>query len=211
MESKGGRMSKMRIVVLGSGAVGKSSLIVRLTTGQFFEDYDPTIEDCHMGGLSVDGQPVRLEILDTAGQGDFHSSFLDQWIESAQGVLMVYSIDNPHSLEELHDIRDRILLSKDDEKFPIVLVGNKSDIGSKRMVDAEEGRRLAKKWGCAFWETSAKDGVNLVKPFAEVVREIRNRERRRIAGKLSSTTSDKEDHGCTNASWSAFMSSCTIL
>jgi len=204
-------MSKMRIVVLGSGAVGKSSLIVRLTTGQFFEDYDPTIEDCHMGGLSVDGQPVRLEILDTAGQGDFHSSFLDQWIESAQGVLMVYSIDNPHSLEELHDIRDRILLSKDDEKFPIVLVGNKSDIGSKRMVDAEEGRRLAKKWGCAFWETSAKDGVNLVKPFAEVVREIRNRERRRIAGKLSSTTSDKEDHGCTNASWSAFMSSCTIL
>mmetsp|Transcript_18680 Transcript_18680/g.29694 ORF Transcript_18680/g.29694 Transcript_18680/m.29694 type:complete len:191 (-) Transcript_18680:171-743(-) len=134
MESKGGRMSKMRIVVLGSGAVGKSSLIVRLTTGQFFEDYDPTIEDCHMGGLSVDGQPVRLEILDTAGQGDFHSSFLDQWIESAQGVLMVYSIDNPHSLEELHDIRDRILLSKDDEKFPIVLVGNKSDIGSKRMV-----------------------------------------------------------------------------
>eukprot|EP00466_Bigelowiella_natans_P000892 jgi/Bigna1/88250/estExt_fgenesh1_pg.C_290169 len=195
-----------------------------------------------MGGLSVDGQPVRLEILDTAGQGDFHSSFLDQWIESAQGVLMVYSIDNPHSLEELHDIRDRILLSKDDEKcmiafgtyslqttnscrtqltgppplriwhiVPIVLVGNKSDIGSKRMVDAEEGRRLAKKWGCAFWETSAKDGVNLVKPFAEVVREIRNRERRRIAGKLSSTTSDKEDHGCTNASWSAFMSSCTIL
>mmetsp|Transcript_10757 Transcript_10757/g.14884 ORF Transcript_10757/g.14884 Transcript_10757/m.14884 type:complete len:211 (+) Transcript_10757:85-717(+) len=210
MESKGGRMAKMRIVVLGSGAVGKSSLIVRLTTGHFFEDYDPTIEDCHIGSLSVDGQPVRLEILDTAGQGDFHSSFLDQWIERAQGVLMVYSIDNPHSMEELHDIRDRILLSKDDEKFPIVLVGNKSDIGSKRMVDAAEGRRLAQKWGCAFWETSAKDGVNLVKPFSEVVREIRIREKRKTEGKVAST-SDMEEHGCSNASWSAFMSSCTIL
>ena len=35
----------MRIVVLGSGAVGKSSLTVRLTTGKFFEDYDPVSKE----------------------------------------------------------------------------------------------------------------------------------------------------------------------
>eukprot|EP00471_Norrisiella_sphaerica_P006114 CAMPEP_0184488796 /NCGR_PEP_ID=MMETSP0113_2-20130426/13475_1 /TAXON_ID=91329 /ORGANISM="Norrisiella sphaerica, Strain BC52" /LENGTH=147 /DNA_ID=CAMNT_0026871831 /DNA_START=283 /DNA_END=723 /DNA_ORIENTATION=- len=147
MASSSSAPDKLRVVVLGSGAVGKSSLIVRLTTGKFFDDYDPTIEDCHIGSLSVDGEPVRLEIIDTAGQGDYHSSFLDQWIESAQGVLLVYSLDSAQTLEQLHGIRDRILLTKDDEKFPIVLVGNKSDLPeAKRTVPSTAGEKLALRW-----------------------------------------------------------------
>eukprot|EP00472_Partenskyella_glossopodia_P003042 CAMPEP_0197526068 /NCGR_PEP_ID=MMETSP1318-20131121/16198_1 /TAXON_ID=552666 /ORGANISM="Partenskyella glossopodia, Strain RCC365" /LENGTH=188 /DNA_ID=CAMNT_0043080041 /DNA_START=175 /DNA_END=738 /DNA_ORIENTATION=+ len=166
----------MRIVVLGSGAVGKSSLTVRLTTGKFFEDYDPTIEDCHVKTLIVDGQAVLLEILDTAGQGDYHSTFLDQWIESAQGFLLVYSIDSSLSLENLFSVRDRILLSKDDEKVPIVLVGNKCDVDDKRrQVTTDDGQSVASRWGCAFWESSAKESTNLNEPFMQLVRDIRKR------------------------------------
>mmetsp|Transcript_4473 Transcript_4473/g.8722 ORF Transcript_4473/g.8722 Transcript_4473/m.8722 type:complete len:196 (-) Transcript_4473:429-1016(-) len=170
-----GKSGTMRIVVLGSGAVGKSSLTMRLTTGKFFDDYDPTIEDCHVKTLVVDDRPVRLEILDTAGQDIYQNSFLEQWIDSAQGFILVYAIDSVHTLELLHGLRDRILLSKDDERVPIVLVGNKSDLESKRMVETSAGKGLADRWGCKFFETSAKAAKDHAEPFAQLVREIRQR------------------------------------
>eukprot|EP00470_Lotharella_oceanica_P004260 CAMPEP_0170173820 /NCGR_PEP_ID=MMETSP0040_2-20121228/7084_1 /TAXON_ID=641309 /ORGANISM="Lotharella oceanica, Strain CCMP622" /LENGTH=188 /DNA_ID=CAMNT_0010415181 /DNA_START=51 /DNA_END=614 /DNA_ORIENTATION=- len=168
-----GKTGTIRMVVLGSGAVGKSSLTMRLTTGKFFDDYDPTIEDCHVKTLVVDNRPVRLEILDTAGQDIYQNSFLDQWIDSAQGFILVYAIDSVHTLELLHGLRDRILLSKDDERVPIVLVGNKSDLESKRVVETSIGRGLASRWACKFFETSAKDAKAYAEPFEQLVREIR--------------------------------------
>ena len=61
------RMREYKIVVLGSGGVGKSALTVQFVQGIFVEKYDPTIEDSYRKQVEVDGSQCMLEILDTAG------------------------------------------------------------------------------------------------------------------------------------------------
>jgi len=61
------RMREYKIVVLGSGGVGKSALTVQFVQGIFVEKYDPTIEDSYRKQVEVDGHQCMLEILDTAG------------------------------------------------------------------------------------------------------------------------------------------------
>lgn len=60
-------MREYKIVILGSGGVGKSALTVQFVQGIFVEKYDPTIEDSYRKQVEVDGQQCMLEILDTAG------------------------------------------------------------------------------------------------------------------------------------------------
>ena len=69
-------MREYKIVVLGSGGVGKSALTVQFVQGIFVEKYDPTIEDSYRKQVEVDGQQCMLEILDTAGTVSKHSIIL---------------------------------------------------------------------------------------------------------------------------------------
>lgn len=57
-----------KIVVLGSGGVGKSALTIQFIQGNFVEKYDPTIEDSYRKQVQIDGRLVMLDILDTAGR-----------------------------------------------------------------------------------------------------------------------------------------------
>lgn len=68
-------MREYKIVVLGSGGVGKSALTVQFVQGIFVEKYDPTIEDSYRKQVEVDGQQCMLEILDTAGTVSFSRMF----------------------------------------------------------------------------------------------------------------------------------------
>ena len=63
-------MREYKIVVLGSGGVGKSALTVQFVQGIFIEKYDPTIEECYRKTMEINGQECVLEIIDTAGTVD---------------------------------------------------------------------------------------------------------------------------------------------
>ncbi|KAK6009436.1 Ras family protein, partial [Ostertagia ostertagi] len=76
-------MREFKVVVLGSGGVGKSALTVQFVSSTFIEKYDPTIEDFYRKEIEVDGQPCVLEILDTAGTEQF-SSMRDLYIKNGQ-------------------------------------------------------------------------------------------------------------------------------
>lgn len=70
-------MREFKVVVLGSGGVGKSALTVQFVSGCFMEKYDPTIEDFYRKEIEVDNLPCVLEILDTAGKFlHLHFSFM---------------------------------------------------------------------------------------------------------------------------------------
>jgi len=160
---------------MGSGGVGKSALTVRLVTDQFTPGHEPTIEDTFRMILNVDGKTANLDILDTAGQDQFHS-MQDQWIRSSQAFLLVYSIDSQASFNELKTIYEKVLRIKElRSNAPVVLVGNKCDLSSARQVTEESGRALAAEWGCAFYETSAKEKINNVDCFFDVVRATREK------------------------------------
>lgn len=164
-------MREYKVVVLGSGGVGKSALTVRFVTGSFPERYDPTIEDFYRKEIEVDSSPSVLEILDTAGTEQF-ASMRDLYIKNGQGFILVYSLVNQQSFQDIRPMREQITRVKRYEKVPIILVGNKVDLEGEREVAYGEGRALADEWGCPFMETSAKRKATVDDLFAEIVRQM---------------------------------------
>eukprot|EP01121_Diplochlamys_sp_Union-15-3_P013890 TRINITY_DN4375_c0_g1_i2.p1 TRINITY_DN4375_c0_g1~~TRINITY_DN4375_c0_g1_i2.p1 ORF type:complete len:174 (+),score=44.67 TRINITY_DN4375_c0_g1_i2:50-571(+) len=165
-------MNEYKIVVIGDGGVGKSSLTVQFVQSQFVEEYDPTIEDNYRKQVLVDDETVLLDILDTAGQEEY-SAMRDQYMKTAQGFLLMYAITNRRSFEEIQKFQEDILRIKDLDKVPLVLVGNKADLEEERQVTVAEGEEKAKGYDCPFFETSAKTRVNVENGFFQLVREIK--------------------------------------
>ncbi|TPX32825.1 hypothetical protein SmJEL517_g04169 [Synchytrium microbalum] len=120
----------------------------------------------------VDDVSCIVEVLDTAGQ-DEYVSLRDQWIRDGEGFLLVYSTTLKSSFEAVEKFRDQVVRVKDNEKTPVILVGNKNDLPSERQVTREEGLALAKRLKCEFIETSAKTGVNVEKAFFQLIRMVR--------------------------------------
>ncbi|XP_035244532.1 ras-related protein Rap-1A-like [Anguilla rostrata] len=165
-------MREYKLVVLGSGGVGKSALTVQFVQGIFVEKYDPTIEDSYRKQVEVDGQQCMLEILDTAGTEQF-TAMRDLYMKNGQGFALVYSITAQSTFNDLQDLREQILRVKDTEDVPMILVGNKCDLEEERVVGKEQGQNLARQWNhCAFLESSAKSKINVLDIFYDLVRQI---------------------------------------
>lgn len=175
-------MREYKVVVLGSGGVGKSALTVKFVSGTFMEKYDPTIEDFYRKEIEVDSAPSVLEILDTAGTEQF-ASMRDLYIKNGQGFVIVYSITSLQTFQDIKAMKEQIIRVKGIENIPMILVGNKADLEHQREVPSKEGATLAQLWGCPFLETSAKNTQNVNEVFIEIVREM-------------NTSPVKESHGC---------------
>ncbi|KAG7174058.1 Ras-related protein Rap-1-like 1 [Homarus americanus] len=117
-------MREFKVVVLGSGGVGKSALTVQFVSGCFMEKYDPTIEDFYRKEIEVDTSPCVLEILDTAGTEQF-ASMRDLYIRNGQGFVVVYSMTNHQTFQDIKGMRDQITRVKNTDRVPILLVANK--------------------------------------------------------------------------------------
>jgi len=165
-------MREYKIVVLGSGGVGKSALTVQFVQGIFVEKYDPTIEDSYRKQVEVDGQQCMLEILDTAGTEQF-TAMRDLYMKNGQGFVLVYSITAQSTFNDLLDLREQILRVKDTDDVPMILVGNKCDLEDERVVGKDQGPNLARTFNnCAFLESSAKAKINVNEIFYDLVRQI---------------------------------------
>jgi len=164
-------LREYKLVVLGSGGVGKSALTVQFVQGIFVEKYDPTIEDSYRKQVEIDGTQCMLEILDTAGTEQF-TAMRDLYMKNGQGFVLVYSIIAQSTFNDLPDLREQILRVKDKDDVPMVLVGNKCDLTDQRVITTEQGEDLARKFGCAFLEASAKTRVNVDQIFHDLIRQI---------------------------------------
>jgi len=167
--------SEFKVVVLGSGGVGKSAITVQFVQDIFVERYDPTIEDSYRKHIVVDGKQCMFEILDTAGTEQF-SAMRDLYMKNGQGFVLVYSIISQGSFTDLKDIYDQILRVKDADEVPMVLVGNKCDLQDQRVITVDQGEDLARRFGgCAFVEASAKAKINVQEVFFTLARQINKR------------------------------------
>jgi len=163
-----------RIVVLGSGGVGKSALVIRYVTQNFVDEYDPTIEDCYKKNVLIDGNSSTLEIVDTAGQEGF-GTLVDQWILRGSAFLLAYSITSKQSFNALEKLHDQIITVKETDDVSIALVGTKCDLEDQRQVSTQDGKDLSERWKCLFFETSAKENINMETVFVEIVRWLRKK------------------------------------
>ena len=94
-------------------------------------------------------------------------------MKSGQGFLLVFSITSLSSLNELYELREQIIRIKDDDKVPLVIVGNKSDLEEDRAVSRARAFAVSEGWGHApYYETSARRRANVDEAFVDLCRQI---------------------------------------
>ncbi|XP_044309719.1 ras-related protein Rab-37 isoform X3 [Varanus komodoensis] len=123
--------------------------------------------------VTVDGVKVKLQIWDTAGQERFRS-VTHAYYRDAQALLLLYDItsrisfDNIRAwLTEIHEYAQKDVV--------IMLLGNKADMSSERVIRTEDGESLAREYGVPFMETSAKTGMNVELAFLAIAKELKQR------------------------------------
>ncbi|XP_033101635.1 ras-related protein R-Ras2-like [Anneissia japonica] len=168
----GGSEQMHKVVVVGGGGVGKSALTIQFIQSYFVSDYDPTIEDSYTKQCRIDNTVSKLDILDTAGQDEF-SAMREQYMRTGDGFLLVFSLCNKNSFDEIFKFHRQILRVKDREEFPMILVGNKADLKAQRQVTETDIEKLARDLNIQFIECSAKTRQNVDESFHELVRIIR--------------------------------------
>ncbi|XP_022120821.2 ras-related protein Ral-a isoform X2 [Pieris rapae] len=151
-----------KVIMVGSGGVGKSALTLQFMYDEFVEDYEPTKADSYRKKVVLDGEEVQIDILDTAGQEDY-AAIRDNYFRSGEGFLCVFSITEPESFDATQEFREQILRVKNDDNIPFLLVGNKSDLADKRRVPLDACRERAAAWHVPYVETSAKTRDNVDK------------------------------------------------
>ncbi|KJE95827.1 proPprap1 protein [Capsaspora owczarzaki ATCC 30864] len=164
-----------KLVVLGMGGVGKSAITVRFVQGVFVDQYDPTIEDSYRKPQEINGVSCVLEILDTAGTENF-AAMRDLYLRNGEGFLVVYAVNTPATFNDLEPFRTHIVRVKNlpnNQTVPIALIANKIDVpANEREITQEAGKALADSWKALYFETSAKENINVTKAFVELCQEI---------------------------------------
>jgi len=162
-----------RLIMVGSGGVGKSALTLQYMYDEFVVDYEPTKADSYRKAVMLDGEEVQIDILDTAGQENY-AAIRDTYIRSGEGFLLVFDVTDAESFADLNDLYEQILRVKNGgTNIPAILVGNKIDLADKRQVPLEEAEQKARGWSIRYIETSAKTKLNVDKVFCELMRIVR--------------------------------------
>ena len=162
-----------KILLVGDGAVGKTSLVRRLCRGTYSGTTEETVGVEFMPHeIVIDDIPIKLQIWDTAGQEQYRS-LGRAYYRCAVGVLLVFAIDNHNSFESLErwltDVR-----SLCHPHARILLVASKSDLEEQRKITKKEISTFVDTFNLEYIESSAKDNVNVEEAFYKLARDVLN-------------------------------------
>ena len=161
----------LRIAVLGHILSDKSQLIFRFINNKLPDEHDTIVEDSYTVPVDINNIKCTLEILDTAGEDDYQNMF-DDWVNSSDGFVLVYSIDSRDSFESMKIKYGRILKLKGDRKVSIIIVGNKCELEEERKVSKEEAENFCLSNKVPFLEVSALKDINVKETFLTVAKGI---------------------------------------
>lgn len=162
-----------KVCTVGSSAVGKTSIILRYTTGKFREYYTPTLgADFSVKNMQFDANKVKFQIWDLGSQ-DFLEAVRSGYYQGAKGIIYMFDVTRPDTLEELWDWKKEA--DKHVKGVVSLVVGNKTDLASERQISPEEGMKFAKRFLADYHETSVKlnDGVD--DTFTTIAKKIVNK------------------------------------
>jgi small GTP-binding protein len=163
-----------KFIIVGNSAVGKSCLLLRFDEDRFQPIHDVTVGvTFSIKMVQIEGQDVKVQIWDTAGQEIFRSITRSYYRDSACAII-VYDITDQNSFDKVEEwIRDVRNLAPPD--CQLVLFGNKLDLSTQRVISTQQGEDLADRHRVAFFETSAATGQNVSQAFNECVTSVYTR------------------------------------
>ena len=170
----------LKIVLLGDGTVGKTTIRLRYLGYGFQANYLQTIgADFALKDISINDKVIKAQIWDLAGQVSFDKIRLN-YLLGCHSAFIVFDVANPDSYQSVLIWYEE--LSKLSEKIPIVLIGNKIDLRNenKDTLSEIEGIKMAERLGrrngnmpVFYIETSAKTGENITKAFNLLTSELK--------------------------------------
>lgn len=155
---------RFKVVLLGEGRVGKTSILLRYVRGNFDTNQASTLQASYLDKrLVVTNTPVQLSIWDTAGQERFHA-LGPIYYRDADGALLVYDITDFESFTKVRKwVRElRGIVGND---ISIVIAGNKCDLAKNRAVPEEDALKYAESVGATHFYTSAKTNTGMDDTF----------------------------------------------
>ncbi|CAB3404092.1 unnamed protein product [Caenorhabditis bovis] len=167
MVSKDGKDFKFKIVLLGEGAVGKSSLVLRYCENKFKQMHVSTIQaSFQKRTITVDECKAELNIWDTAGQEKYHA-LGPIYYRGSNGVLLIFDITDRRSFDKVKMWMREIKTSLGDSA-ELMIIGNKLDLEHQRNVAKSEAEEYAKGENALYMETSAMENIGISEAFEEL-------------------------------------------
>ncbi len=164
-------MTKVKVIIVGNGQVGKTCLICQFLDSNFQLEYQmTTAPDKSIKTVQVLNKEITFEIWDTAGQ-ESYAAANKIFMKKADIALIVYDITEKKSFENLKNWYNRVVEINDKRKVIFGIAGNKSDLFENQVISTEEGKQFSKTIGASFFETSAKDHYSVNKAFMGLAEE----------------------------------------
>ena len=159
-KSKTKSIIKIKLLMLGEYSVGKTSFIKRFTQKKFITEYKPTIgAEITKIRLRFKDSQIELVIWDVAGQIAF-KRMADRFIQGATAAILVFDVGRPETHESVKNWYEH-MVQVVGKKIPTLLIGNKVDLGNKRNVSTDLGKKLAQEIEANYIETSVLKNNNV--------------------------------------------------
>ncbi|KAJ7383647.1 Ras- protein Rab-21 [Desmophyllum pertusum] len=174
------RKNQFKVVLLGEGCVGKTSLMLRYVQDKFNDKHLTTLQASFLNKrLNLDGQRVNIAIWDTAGQERFHA-LGPIYYRDSNGAILVYDITDEDSFCKVKNWVKELkkMLGED---IALCIAGNKIDLEKDRHVDASEAEAYAKTVGAKHFHTSAKLNKGIEEMFFELSKKMLERQEKNDA------------------------------
>ncbi len=185
----------IKIIVVGDGTVGKSSLSQRFSKGSFTSEYKKTLGvDFLTKRKEINNKEIEFLIWDTAGQ-EYYDSITKRYYKGANAAVIVFSVENKDSFDAISKWKEKV--SSECGRIPIVLVMNKIDL-EKKVISIEEAEKAAKYLNLVMFQASVKENFNVQQVFdylaIEAIKSINEfREREKLEENLDYVRVNEEN------------------
>lgn len=177
-------MKSIKCVVVGDGAVGKTSLLISYTTNQFPEDYVPTVFDNYSANVMVENEKVTINLWDTAGQEEYDRLRPLSYTQT-DIFLIAFSVVEPSSFANVRTKWIPEIRHHTPKDTKVLLVGTKADLiddphvideleeGGEKPISSAEATALAKELGCVgYCECSAASQQGVHEVFDAAIKAV---------------------------------------